>query len=102
MVVFWAYWRSLMALLVFKYLGRVLTTSNDNWPEVVDNLMKARKRWEKMSRYLVQEGADPRTPGEFYNSLVQVTLLFDSDSWMMSPRVGITLGGFHHRVSHRL
>ena len=50
MVYFQAHGRTLVAVAEFKYLGRVLTASDENWLEVVDNLRKAWKRWARMSR----------------------------------------------------
>ena len=47
----------------FKYLGRVLTASNDNWLDLVANLRKAWKKWERLYRILGREGADARTTG---------------------------------------
>ena len=32
-----------------KYLGRVLNTLGDNWPEVVGNIWKAGSRWSQLS-----------------------------------------------------
>ena len=75
MVAFQAYVIPLVAVLEFKYLGRVLTALYNNQPEVVGNLRKARKRWEKMSRILGWKGSDPQTSRKFYKSMVQVTLL---------------------------
>ena len=60
----------------FKYLGRILTASDGDCPEVVANLGKARKRWVRLSRILGWEGADPRTSGTFYKEAVQGILLF--------------------------
>ena len=34
--------------------------------------------------------------------VVQEVLLYGSETWVMYPRIGRTLEGFHHRVSHRL
>ena len=31
-----------------------------------------------------------------------MTLLLDADTWVVSPRIGRTLGGFHHMVDLRL
>ena len=47
---FQAYGRPLVLVSYFKYLGRVLTAPDDNCPVVVGDLMKARKRWVRMSR----------------------------------------------------
>ena len=60
-VEFQAYGIPLEAVLEFKYLGRVLTDSDEKCPFVVVNLRKARRRWARMSRILRREGADPRT-----------------------------------------
>ena len=65
-----------MAVSEFNYLGRVLTASDDDWPAVVGNLRKARKRWAVMLRILGQEGSYPRAFVNFYNKVVQATLLF--------------------------
>ena len=99
---FQAYERSLVVVSEFKYLGRALTALYDNWTEVVGSLRKAWKRWARMLRILGQEGADPRTSGKTYNMLVRATLLFGAELWVMSPRIGRTLGGFQHRVTCRL
>ena len=58
---FQAYGRPLDLVSDFKYLGRVVTSSDDNCPEVVGNLSKARGRWAQISRILRYEGADPQT-----------------------------------------
>ena len=59
-----------------KYLGMVITASDDNWLEVVANLQESRRRWVRISRILGREGAYPWSSSNFYKSVVQVTLLF--------------------------
>ena len=81
-----------------KYLGQVLTTSDYEWMVVLENICKNRSRWAHLYRFWGQEGEDPRTSGTFYNSLVQETLFFGLEIWLIIPRIGSTLGGFHHRV----
>ena len=49
-----------------------------------------------------REGADARTSGTFYRAVVHAVLLFESETWVMPPRIGRTLVGYHHRVIHRL
>ena len=44
-VAFQAYGRSLKTVTVFKDLGRALTTSDENWPEVIANIWKDWIRW---------------------------------------------------------
>ena len=45
-----------------------------------------------------------RTPDiwHLFKVVVQNNLLFGSENWVMNPRIGRTLGGFHHRVAHHL
>ena len=53
-------------------------------------------------RIIGWKGADLRTSRNFYKAVVQSTLLFSAEIWFMSPRIGKTLGGFHHRVACRM
>ena len=49
----------------FQYLGRVILTADDNWPEVVQNMAKTREVWRRMTRILSKEGAEPWVSGVF-------------------------------------
>ena len=49
---FQAYGRPLDTVTSFKYLGRVLTTADDNCTEVVRNMKKAQKSWEWLNSIL--------------------------------------------------
>ena len=42
--------------LSFKYLVRVLTALDYDWPVVVGNIRKVQTKWDMLSRILVQEG----------------------------------------------
>ena len=33
---------------------------------------------------------------------MKVFIVFGSETWVVKPRIGKLLGGFHHRVAHRL
>ena len=55
-----------------------------------------------ISRILWWEGEDTLTPGIFYKLVVQATLLFSAETWVITSRVESTLGSFHHRVAYRL
>ena len=43
----------------FKYLGRLISATDNYWPEVVKNLTWARRVWSNMSHILSREGATP-------------------------------------------
>ena len=47
-------------------------------------------------------GSRPRKSGNFYKVVVQATLMFGTETWVMYLRIGRNLGGFHHRMYCRL
>ena len=47
----------------FRYLGRVISSADDNWPAVTRNLAKAQVIWRMMMRILIRKGAMPRVSG---------------------------------------
>ena len=94
-----AYGHPLAPVSSFKYLGRILLVSDNDWAVVVRNLRRARKKWARLTRVLGREGEDAQALGMFYIAVVQVVLLYGSETWVMYPRIGKTLGGFHHRVA---
>ena len=55
---------------------RILTSTDDDWPEVARNLQKARVTWGRLARILGQEGADPKVSRNFYIAVTQQVLLF--------------------------
>ena len=62
---FVAYRETLENVTAFRYLGRVLTTGDDNWLAVIGNHGKARNSWGRLSRILIREGADLKVSGFF-------------------------------------
>ena len=38
----------------------------------------------------------------FYIVVVQAVLLYGSETWILTPHIERTIGGFHHRVVWRL
>ena len=99
---FQAYGRPLYAVISFKYLGRFLTAPENDWPEVVNNLINSRRKWARFSRILWQEGDDARTSITFYNAFIWATLLFGYKTWAITPRIRRTLGGLHHGLARCL
>lgn len=86
----------------FKYLGRILTDTNSDWPSLYHNLLKARRRWALVSRILEKEGASVRARGMFYKSIVQSILLFGSETWTVTGAMLKVLDSFHHRIARRI
>jgi hypothetical protein len=71
----------------FIYLGRQLSSMDDDWPDIVKNLAKARRRWATISRVLIRDGATPRISSMFYKAVVQSVLLYGSETWVLSPKI---------------
>ena len=68
---FHAYGKKMRAVTEFRYLGRILTNTDDYWPAVAGNIRKARVTWGRLARILGREGADPKVSRNFY---IEVTL----------------------------
>ena len=99
---FEVYGKPLETLSTFKYLVRVMTAVDDNWPEVVGNLVKARKSWGTLLRVLSREGADKRVSGNFFKAVVQAVLLFGVETWVLTPRIERALESFLNGAARRI
>ena len=72
--VFSEYGTPLTTVPFFKYLGRILSSSDNNWPAVEQNLLRARVKWALMVNILGREGADSSTAGIFYVEVMQAVV----------------------------
>ena len=99
---FEVYREQLQTVTRFKYLGRILTEGDDDWPELAGNLVKARKRWGGIQGILSREGATKRVSGNFIKAVVQQVLLFGAETWVVSPRMERSTSAFIHGAARRL
>ena len=99
---FHAYGTKMRAVTEFKYLGRVLTDTDYDWPAVAGNIRKARTSWGRLARILGREGADLKVTRSFYTVVTQHVLLFGADSWVLIKRMESALDAFQDRVARRL
>ena len=86
----------------FRYLGRNLTSTDDEWPAVARNLQKARATWGRLERILGRERADPKVSRKFYISVTQQALLFRAETWVLTKKREAALDAFQGRVARRL
>ena len=86
----------------FKYLGRILTEGDDDWPAVAGNLVKARKSWGRLHGILSREGATKRVSFNFFKTVVHQVLLFGAETWVVSPIMELELSAFIHGAARRL
>ena len=101
-IVFFVYGTPLMAVPSFKHLGHIIFSTDDICTEVDLNLQWVQGKWGRIVSILGREGADKRTAGKFYVVVVQAVLLFGSETWVVTPRLGKALAGFHHQAVHRM
>ena len=99
---FVVYWKQLKMVPSFKYLGRILTAGDDDWPAVAGNLGKARKSWGQLKQILSREGADRRVSGNFFKAVIQQVLLFGAETWVVTPRMERALSSFIHGAARRI
>ena len=86
----------------FRYLGRPLAMTDEDWPAIHQNLSRARQKWGRFSWLLRREGANACISGLFYKAVVQSVLSYGCETWVVTPRVLSILESFHNRVARRL
>ena len=101
-IIFSAYGRPLKMVTSVRYLGQVILAADNDWPEVVRNLSRARAVCKRTTRILSMEGAAPQMYGLFLKAMVQAVLLLGSETYVVTPHMGKSLGGFQDHVKRRL
>ena len=99
---FEAYGAPINSVSEFKYLGIILTATDDDWPAVVGNLRKARRSWRRLSRVISREGAGPKVSRVFYIAVTQAVFLFGSETWVLTARMEKALDSFQSRVARKI
>ena len=67
---FKTYGQPLETVISFRYLGRILTATNNDWLGIISNIQNILWRWARLSRILGWEGADTWTLGRFYLDII--------------------------------
>ena len=65
---FEAYRKQLEAVPSFKYLWRIITVGDNEWPAVTGNLVKSRKSFGRLTSIMSREGVDKRISGTFFKA----------------------------------
>ena len=86
----------------FCYIGRILTSTDDDWTAVARKLQKARATWGRLARILGREGADPKVSRNLYIAVTQQVLLFGAETWVLTVKMEVALDAFQGRVARRL
>ena len=69
---------------MFKYHGRMLDRSYNDWSEVLHNIRKAIQVWGRLEKLPRKEGAEPAVSEKFYRAVVQAVLLFGAEIWVLT------------------
>ena len=80
---------------LFKYLEWPLYQSDDELPAVRQKIRKARQVWGILGFIMKREGANPIISAAFYRAVVQVVLLFEAETWVLSVAVEKRIVVFH-------
>ena len=99
---FSAYGQPMEPALEFRYLGWLLTATDDDWPTVAGNIKKARISWGCLARVLGREGADPKVSRNFYIAVTQQVFLFGAETWILTKNMESALDAFQGRVARKL
>ena len=81
------HYQILEKVYIFKYIGWALSFDDSYWTALVRNLQIYRRKWGRFYRLLGREGGDTRASERFYAEVVQSTLIFGSESWVIRPRI---------------
>ena len=63
-------------VIQFKYLGRTMGKSDNESPEILRDIRRARKVWGRMGKVMLYMGADTHVSEMFYQMVFQVVLFF--------------------------
>ena len=99
---FRAYGQPMEAVSEFRYLRRLLTEMEKEWPAVAGNIQKARRIWRRLAKVLGREGADPKVSRTFYIAVTQKVLLFRVETWVLTAKMEKALDALQGRVAQKL
>ena len=89
-----AYGETMEAVSEFRYLGRLLTATEDDWSEGAGNIKKARRSWGWLAKVLGREGADHKVSRTFYIAVTQAVLIFGAETWVLTAKMETALDAF--------
>jgi hypothetical protein len=87
---------------MFSYLGRIVLSTDSDWPALQKNLTKTQQRWGMISRVLCHKGTNARISVKFYKVVVLTILLHGSESWVWTCRMHKASENFHNNVARHL
>jgi len=86
-------------------IGRILSQDDSDDMAAYIRMKQARQVWGRFKTLLQADGASVDAMGRFYRAVIQQTLLFGAETWVLSKRALSRLERFHARcargIAHR-
>jgi hypothetical protein len=85
----------------FKYLGRILDKSDNDWPAIqwaINQAQAIQAVQGHQQHFLETDGAGVISMMSIYKAVVQAVLLYGSESWVLTDAMVRTLQSFHQNV----
>ena len=86
----------------FRYLGRMLSSSDCDVPAMRRNLKRARGVWRRISTVIAKDDVPAPVAGMFFRVVVEAVLLYGSETWSLPPTAMRCLEGFQVEAARRL
>ena len=94
--------RPLKKVESFRYLGRLLTTSESEWTMVQANLQKSRNIWARIVRVWIRKGTTLHPSVTFYKVVVQSVFIYTEETRVATGRTLEVLEHMHRKVACRV
>jgi hypothetical protein len=86
----------------FLYLGRWISVDDSDEIAAINNIRKAQAKWKRIFPVLTREGAQPKMMTSFYKAVVLSSLLYGSETWVMTKKIYNNIESFHRTATRRI
>ena len=85
---------------LFHYLGQILAQDDNDVRAVRSQIKKAWGIWARVGQVLQADNTLPKISAKFYKAVVQLVLLYGSETWNLTKTALVRLEGFHIRAAY--
>ena len=78
----------------FMCLGHMVAYNNRGWMSLYQNLRNMQRRWEIVGKVVSKTGSTVQDRGVLYKAVIQLVLLYGSESWVVMGEMLNVLEGF--------
>ena len=88
--------------MIFPYLGFTVTYNNSYWAALNHNIQKVHRWWSMVGKVVLKTKEMVRVKIILYKVVVQLVLLYGSESWVVTMEIIKVLEVFHHWLKRRI